>query len=490
MATGTAYRLKQLLVVTVGRCSIVGFYVEPLSVKHTFANDAKWDGKTAAPPALKTCPANKLLTYEDVTEHLKIPASGNVVFTYSVEWRESEVQWASRWDVYLSMNRAVPDKVGVLYPGHWIVSVCVQVHWFSIINSVLIVIFLAFMVGLILYRTVHRDISGYNRVKTAEEKAEEREESGWKLVHADVFRPPADFPMLFCICVGTGIQILVCVFLSIFFAAIGFLSPANRGSIMLGMLCFYVLTSFVAGFCAATLYKLFKGLEWQKCTLHTSLYFPGFCFVIFFVLDVILWFAGSTGAIPFLSLATILFLWFLISVPLVFLGAYLGFKRDSMEYPVVTSNIPRQIPPQQWYLHPLITAMVGGILPFGACFVELFFIMSSIWMDQYYYVFGFLLLVFLILVITCAEMSIVLTYFQLCAEDYHWWWRSFNTAGATAAYVFLYSVLYFSRLESNMAITYMLYFGYMTIICTALYLVTGTDHTPTHTNHSSHHCVV
>jgi hypothetical protein len=31
---------------------------------------------------------------------------------------------------------------------------------------------------------------------------------------------------------------------------------------------------------------------------------------------------------------------------------------------------------------------MGGILPFSACFVELFFIMSSLWMDQYYYVIG------------------------------------------------------------------------------------------------------
>ena len=60
--------------------------------------------------------------------------------------------------------------------------------------------------------------------------------------------------------------------------------------------------------------------------------------------------------------------------------------------------------------------LTGGVLPFGACFVELFFIMSSIWMDQYYYVFGFLLLVYVILGVTCAEITIVLDYFQLCSE--------------------------------------------------------------------------
>jgi hypothetical protein len=48
--------------------------------------------------------------------------NGPVIFTYDVEWRSSDILWASRWDVYLSMNHAVPDKV----------------HWFSIVNRLLI----------------------------------------------------------------------------------------------------------------------------------------------------------------------------------------------------------------------------------------------------------------------------------------------------------------------------------------------------------------
>lgn len=96
------------------------------------------------------------------------------------------------------------------------------------------------------------------------------------------------------------------------------------------------------------------------------------------------------------------------------------------------------------------------------------------WMDQYYYVFGFTFLVFAILLITCAEITIVLLYFQLCAEDYRWWWRTFLTSGSTAAYVFVYSSLYFTKLESNLPITYLLYFGYMLIICFGIFLFTGT----------------
>jgi transmembrane 9 superfamily protein 2/4 len=95
------------------------------------------------------------------------------------------------------------------------------------------------------------------------------------------------------------------------------------------------------------------------------------------------------------------------------LGAYFGYKEEVIEYPVITATTARPIPEQPWYFRYHVVLLMGGILPFSACFVELFFIMSSLWMDQYYYVFGFLFLVYGILAVTCAEISIVFTYFQL-----------------------------------------------------------------------------
>mmetsp|Transcript_9808 Transcript_9808/g.31507 ORF Transcript_9808/g.31507 Transcript_9808/m.31507 type:complete len:121 (-) Transcript_9808:459-821(-) len=96
------------------------------------------------------------------------------------------------------------------------------------------------------------------------------------------------------------------------------------------------------------------------------------------------------------------------------------------------------------------------------------------WMDQYYYVFGFTGLVFIILLVTCCEITVVLCYFQLCSENYHWWWRSFLTSGSTALYVFLYSCVYFSRLEADRWFTYVLYFGYMILISIGMFLLTGS----------------
>lgn len=329
------------------------------------------------------------------------------------------------------------------------------------------------MIAAILVRNLRRDFSRYNRLATDEEKADELEEFGWKLVHADVFRPPSFSPLLLSVCAGTGVQILAMTLFTIVFSAMGFLSPANRGALLMAQLLFYVLMGSIAGFTTARLYKTFKGKSWQRATSLTALFFPGICFTIFFILDVMAWTQRSTDAVPITTMIVLLVLWFGISTPLVFLGAYFGYKQEAMEFPVNTSNIPRQIPDQPWYMGVPFTMAVGGILPFGACFVELYFILASVWMDQYYYVFGFLLLVFVILIITCAEITVLFCYFQLCGENYHWWWRSFCTSGSTAIYVYLYSFVYFKQLEANSLATYILYFGYMSLICFGMFLMSG-----------------
>ena len=98
--------------------------------------------------------------------------------------------WASRWDLYLYMG----DD---------------QIHWFSIINSLAIVLLLTGIVAMIMMRTLRRDFNKYNE----QDKEDLQEESGWKLVHADVLRPPPQ-PILLCASLGTGMQLLIMGILS------------------------------------------------------------------------------------------------------------------------------------------------------------------------------------------------------------------------------------------------------------------------------------
>merc|ERR1711939_678234 len=240
------------------------------------------------------------------------------------------------------------------------------------------------------------------------------------------------------------------------------------------MMLLFTFMGVFAGYTSARLYKMFNGEDWKKTTLLTAFMYPGILFMIFFLLNLFIWEQKSSGAVPFTTMFALLVLWFGISVPLVFLGSYFGFRKPATELPVRTNQIPRQIPTQPWFIQPVFTSLVGGVLPFGAVFTELFFIMSSLWQHQFYYLFGFLALVLVILVITCAEISIALTYFQLTSEDYNWWWRSFFASASSALYVFLYACLYFStRLQIDKFVSTLLYFGYMFIISYTFFLLTG-----------------
>lgn len=90
--------------------------------------------------------------------------------------------------------------------------------------------------------------------------------------------------------------------------------------------------------------------ELLRCSLprrksRTHLEPPGFLTLDFFRCRVgqqnIFW--DMMQAVPFVEILEVLALWFCISVPMVFLGAYFGYRKPVEPYPVVTSNIPRQV---------------------------------------------------------------------------------------------------------------------------------------------------
>jgi len=433
---------------------IVGFEVEPFSVKHVV--DGKWKGRDTK---LKTCtPLSKVtrdMPHQPVS-HITSNDDRRIIFSYDVQWEKSDVKWASRWDLYLKMNDP-------------------QIHWFSILNSIMIVLFLSAMVAMIMLRILRRDFSRYNAIDNSEEA--QQEETGWKLIHGEVFRPPAHGG-LFSVLVGTGVQVFGMTLVTLVFAVLGFLSPANRGGLMSALLLLFVFMGSLAGYTSTRLFKMFKLVDWKKNTLTTALFFPGLVFAVFFILNLFVAGEHSSGAVPFGSLLALLLLWLGISLPLVYLGSYIAFAKPAIEHPVKVNHIARSLLPAEsssFFSHPSLPILVGGILPFGAVFIEIFFIMSSVWLHQFYYVFGFLFIVFVVLIITCAEITVVLCYFQLCNEDYHWWWRSYLTAGSSALYLFLYSILYFfTKLEIIKMVSALLFFGYMMLVSFAFFVLTGT----------------
>eukprot|EP00927_Polykrikos_kofoidii_P053217 TRINITY_DN4747_c0_g5_i1.p1 TRINITY_DN4747_c0_g5~~TRINITY_DN4747_c0_g5_i1.p1 ORF type:complete len:616 (-),score=50.12 TRINITY_DN4747_c0_g5_i1:384-2231(-) len=420
---------------------IVGFQIEPFSITQAIRLDPASASGWAA-----SCSGKDARAGFDIFENKEI------FFTYDVLWNESPLRWASRWDAYLKVTGG-------------------KVHWFSIIYSLLIVLSLSGLIGVILLRTIHRDIIRYNVLATEEET---REDTGWKLVHGDVFRRPR-FSKLLAVCVGTGCQILGMSVVTLFFALFGLVSPAHRGALLQSMMLLYAFMGVLAGYVASRLYKMFNGEDWKLMTIQTAFLFPGIFFSIFFVLNLFIWGEKSSGAVPFGTMFEMLILWFGISVPLSFVGSYAGVKAEVIELPVRTNQVAREIPPQPWYMNVIVTCSLSAIAPFGAVFTELFFVLSSIWQHQFYYLFGFLGIVLVILVVMCAETSVAVTYLQLSSENYHWWWQSFFSSGFSAVYVFLYGVHYFCKqLAIEKFVSIVLYFGYTLLMSIIFFLLTGS----------------
>jgi transmembrane 9 superfamily protein 2/4 len=434
---------------------ITGFDVHPVSISHTIPDSGS--EVTEKTDDIATCTgmdvANDSRTYLSLS--FENGNSVDVIYSYDITWEANEyLLWADRWDVYLV---GAPDD---------------DIHYYSIVNSLMIVLFMTGAIATIMIRTLRKDIAGYNELQTLEEA---KEESGWKLVHGDVFRPPQYSPMMLSVMVGTGCQIGVAFGLTMLLAMFNITNSMRKGQVLTSMILLYVLCGSIAGYMSARIYKFCGASNWKLNTIATATALPGVFVGMFIVLNTVLKFVGAATAVNFLTIIALLLLWVTISTPMVFVGAFIGLKAKAIEVPTKTKQIARIVPDSPWHMNPGLTVLMGGILPFGSVCIELAFIMSALWLHQIYYVMGFLFAVLLILGATCAQVSIVLCYLHLCAEDHRWWWKSFMNCAMSGFYLFLYSLWFLSsRLDLIGILPVTVYLTYMSMISVCFGLFCGS----------------
>lgn len=379
-------------------------------------------------------------------------------FTYEVNWVETDKKFSHRFNRYLDQD----------FFEH-------QIHWFSIFNSFMMVIFLVGLVGLILMRTLKSDYSKYSKQFDEEDgMADAPEDSGWKQVQGDVFRFPPYLP-LFCGLVGTGVQLIMMVYCTTILSTIGTLY-IGRGAVSTTAVVVYALSSFVGGFVSGRFYVQSKGNAWIKTMLVTAGGFTGLVIVVSGSLNLIAISYNSLAAIPFSTMLILCLIWALISCPLVLFGTIVGRNlTHPFQPPTRISAIPRQIPEKRWYLQSSVVIPLGGLLPFGSIFIEMYFIFTSFWNYKFYYVYGFVLLVFSILLVVTSCVTVVITYFLLNAEDYRWPWTAFMSGASTALYVFLYAIYYFfAKTKMYGLFQTAFYFGQTLLLCLALGIICGS----------------
>jgi len=231
----------------------------------------------------------------------------------------------------------------------------------------------------------------------------------------------------------------------------------------------------VAGYVSGSYYVKNRGKNWIKCLLYTACIFPGVICSMGFILNFVAVGYGSLAHIPLSTMLIMFLIWLLISFPITIGGTIVGRNMGGKpDFPCRIHPMPKPIPSKRPYQELWVHILLGGVLPFGSIFIEMYFVLTAFWQYKYYYVFGFLLLVYIILLVVTICVTIVSTYFLLNAEDYRWQWVSFLGGASTAGYVYLYAVYYFFRkTKMNGFFQVTFYFGYMAMFCFGLALLTG-----------------
>ena len=149
---------------------------------------------------------NRIIEVNLTSENpVSIEAGRKLEFTYSVNWMETGRTFESRFDRYLEYD----------FFEH-------RIHWFSVFNSFMMVIFLCGLVALILLRTLRNDFAKYAKDEDVDVEGLHviGEDTGWKQVHGDVFRAPENL-VIFGALLGTGWQLATLVLGVILYAIAG-----------------------------------------------------------------------------------------------------------------------------------------------------------------------------------------------------------------------------------------------------------------------------
>lgn len=207
-----------------------------------------------------------------------------MVFSYTVEWVHSpDVKYDDR------MKR---------YADSTFLPTTFEIHWLSIINSFVLVLLLTAFLAIILMRILKKDFSKYMEI---DEEELTEEDTGWKMIHGDVFRSPP-FVNIFAALIGSGAQIFSTVFLLLCCVVVGAFKATRRGALLTAVIIIYALCGIFGGMVAGRLFKQLKGKNWVWNVILTAAAFPVPLGLVFSVVNSIAWSSSSTVALPILTI--------------------------------------------------------------------------------------------------------------------------------------------------------------------------------------------
>lgn len=146
-------------------------------------------------------------------------------------------------------------------------------------------------------------------------------------------------------------------------------------------------------------------------------------------------------------------MWVIFCIPVSFVGTFFGRHLGRSAALNQTNNVnqlPRMIPPKPWYHKTWALLLWTGMAPFSTIFVELFFVYTALFHYKFYYMYGFMELIFILLLFVTMAMNVIVVYFTLNNEDHKWQWVPSKIGFSVGLYVFLYSLYYYTY-RTNMS---------------------------------------
>ena len=417
--------------------NIVGFQILPLSIKH--------NGESPI------CAKSQEQIFNNFQNEKQILNQDKILFTYDLIFEKSNISFALRWDHYKTSNKTI--------------------HWFGIILSEIIIIGLTVIIILVLIKNIKTEIDKYNIQIVNFEKVDYYT---WKELSGDVFRGPSKNSILLSAIIGNGFQLFFMLSITLCLGTFGFLNPEKRSDLLNIGIVFFCIMGFPGGYISTKIYQFFDGKKWVLNALITSSIFPGILLIGYFFVNIILIIEKSSAAVHFIDIISLFILWIFLTLPLIICGSFLAIKNKAIKSPCITNPVPSFIPPKPWYLHYKFMIFITGFISFGTFYIELNYVMGSLWRHQIYFLAMFLWISFFLFVIICGEISIIVIFWNLCYGDYNWWWKSFLIGASPVIYFVGFSFYYFFSLHIKRLSAIVVYFGIMGLISAMSLFICGS----------------
>ncbi|XP_010271660.1 PREDICTED: transmembrane 9 superfamily member 5-like [Nelumbo nucifera] len=386
----------------------------------------------------------------DITDDIET----NVTFTYSVVWSKTEAPFVNRMGKY-SVASFLLDIV--------------KLRSFSLIYRIVIIAKLIGMLATLLLQNLRDDI-----IKSSMVNEEGMKEVGWKYTHGDAFSNPP-YTSLLCAVLGTGTQLLTLFFFVFLLVLLGVLYPYSHGTLYSSLVVIYAFTSMVGGYTASSFHVQLAGTSLRRTILLAGVLYFVPLFAIFLVLNKVAISYRITASISFNTIVVLLLIWTLLSILMFTIGGVLGYTfKSHFRASCSTRRGPKETTTLAWYRKTLAQMFLSGVLSFCTVIMELDYIYTSLWCHNIFTESGTFFIMFILLIIYTAILSIGMTYVQLLGEDHEWCWRSVLRGGSVSIFMYGYCIDFYSRSTMSGFMQLLFFFGYNACICYALFLVLGT----------------